>query len=234
MDEWLRRLRYYFRRRRFDAELAEEMEFHRSQSGAKQFGNLTRLQEDSRDAWSWTRLEGWARDLRYGMRQLGRNPGFAAVARRNGSGRDWAVRSGELCRQGTTERGWRSARPGGESRSDHLDDRQAERDAGGNRPGAGHRGRSGVVGNGPRAALRPDTARSGDIRALGRAAGGNRRRSQFRARTTGGRARSHRRAAAGLTLFAPTAMIRSARRRRASPRAVLRQRGAVRYPTSTQ
>lgn len=80
MDELLRKLRYYLRRRQFDAELAEEMAHHRALAGAKQFGNMTRLQEESRAAWSWLALESVARDLRYGARQLRRNPGFAAVA----------------------------------------------------------------------------------------------------------------------------------------------------------
>jgi hypothetical protein len=42
MDAFLRKLRYYFRQRQFDAELDEEMAHHRELSGAKQFGNTTR------------------------------------------------------------------------------------------------------------------------------------------------------------------------------------------------
>jgi hypothetical protein len=80
MDEFLRRLRYYLRRRQFDAELEEEMAFHRAQSGARRFGNVTRLQEESREAWNWAALDGVARDLRYGVRQIRRSPGFASVA----------------------------------------------------------------------------------------------------------------------------------------------------------
>ena len=46
----LRRLHYYLRRRRFEAELDEEMAYHRELSGAKQFGNTARWKEESRAA----------------------------------------------------------------------------------------------------------------------------------------------------------------------------------------
>lgn len=80
MRELWRRLNYYLHRERFEAELDEEMAYHRERSGAKQFGNTTRLKEESRAAWGWMTLENVARDLRHGVRQLRRSPGFAAVA----------------------------------------------------------------------------------------------------------------------------------------------------------
>lgn len=80
MDEWLRRLRYYFRRREFEAELEEELEYHRALSGARQFGNVTRLREESRTAWQWRWLEDLGQDLRFAFRQYRKRPGFAALA----------------------------------------------------------------------------------------------------------------------------------------------------------
>jgi predicted permease len=80
MRELLRRIGYYLRRRRFEAELEEEMAYHRELSGEKRFGNTTRLKEESRAIWGWPTLDSAARDLRYGTRRLLRSPGFAVVA----------------------------------------------------------------------------------------------------------------------------------------------------------
>ncbi len=40
------------------------------------FGNTTSVKEDTRAMWGWTSVEGLAQDLRYGVRQFRRNPGF--------------------------------------------------------------------------------------------------------------------------------------------------------------
>ena len=48
MNELLRRLTYYFRRRRFEEELDEEMRHHAELPGTKQFGNITRWKEEGR------------------------------------------------------------------------------------------------------------------------------------------------------------------------------------------
>ena len=93
---WLR-LKALVRRRELDRDLDEELQFHlamreqklREQGVAaeeapyaarRQFGNVTRLKETSRELWGFRWLETFAQDLRYGLRQLRRNPGFTAVA----------------------------------------------------------------------------------------------------------------------------------------------------------
>src|ERR1700728_2333497 len=45
----------------------------------RKFGTVTRIKEETRDVWSWVWLEQLWRDVRYAMRQLGRNLGFTAV-----------------------------------------------------------------------------------------------------------------------------------------------------------
>ena len=43
-------------------------------------GNTARIQEEVRIMWGWTNVEALCQDLRYAFRQLGRAPGFTAVA----------------------------------------------------------------------------------------------------------------------------------------------------------
>jgi hypothetical protein len=99
--KWLyqlcRRITMLFRGRRFHADLEEEMRLHRElreqermaeglapeqahYEVSRRFGNPLALREKSRDMWGWNWLETLLQDLRYGLRQLGRNPGFTAVA----------------------------------------------------------------------------------------------------------------------------------------------------------
>jgi predicted permease len=83
MLEFLRRLAYLLHRRRFDRELASEMEFHRemaSRDGGRSFGNVLHLREEARDAWGWTWIERLSQDLRYAARQLRTSPGFSLPA----------------------------------------------------------------------------------------------------------------------------------------------------------
>jgi len=93
---FLRKLSLLFRRNRFRTELDEEMAFHRAQSerelvvsglssekahstAAHQFGNTTQILEQSHNniAFRW---ETVVQDLRFTLRQLRKNPGFAATA----------------------------------------------------------------------------------------------------------------------------------------------------------
>jgi len=88
MEIW-RRLKFAFRRREFESDLEEEMRFHLEMKAQKtgdrdqarkQFGNVGILKEVSREMWGWSTIERLFQDLRYALRQLARNPGFAAVA----------------------------------------------------------------------------------------------------------------------------------------------------------
>jgi len=93
---WWRKVRALFGREQFAGELDEEMAFHREQmareleaegmtpeaaryAAARQFGNATRLRERSHEVVGF-RAETVALDLRFAVRQLRKNPGFAMTA----------------------------------------------------------------------------------------------------------------------------------------------------------
>jgi predicted permease len=93
----LTRIQALLRRRRIEAEVAEEIETHRvlterrlrdsgvSPAGAavesrRLMGNTTLAVEDARAVWTWSWLEGVRQDMRYAMRNLRRQPGFALLA----------------------------------------------------------------------------------------------------------------------------------------------------------
>ena len=82
-----RRIRHLFRRRDFEAEMAEEMRFHLEQRAAdfaadglaetearyaaqRKFGNTGSLQEQAREGRGWGWLERLLADLGFGVRQL--------------------------------------------------------------------------------------------------------------------------------------------------------------------
>ncbi len=46
----------------------------------RKFGNVARIQEDTRSVWGWTALDVWRADVRHALRRMGRSPGTAALA----------------------------------------------------------------------------------------------------------------------------------------------------------
>ena len=75
----LRRFLNLFRPNILEADIREEIEFHRAQSNGS-FGNATLIADRMRDASTIAWLETCLQDLRYGLRQLLKSPGLLAVA----------------------------------------------------------------------------------------------------------------------------------------------------------
>jgi predicted permease len=90
-------LRALFHKRRAEQEMDDEMRFHLEKqteqniargmsakdarfAALRQFGNVGSVKEECRDSWGTRFVNELAQDLRYGLRQLRRNPGFTAVA----------------------------------------------------------------------------------------------------------------------------------------------------------
>ena len=50
------------------------------QAARRQFGNVTLIEERSREVWQWPTMESIVADLRFALRQLCKSPGFSATA----------------------------------------------------------------------------------------------------------------------------------------------------------
>ena len=91
---WLKQL--FVRNRRYD-ELSESIREHLEEKIAdlmdrgmtreeaertarREFGNVTRIKERSREVWQWPSFESICADVFFSLRQLGRSPGFTTVA----------------------------------------------------------------------------------------------------------------------------------------------------------
>ena len=91
------KIRSAFRRSRRDAEIREELRFHleteedeRRDAGLsaadarraarRDLGNVTVIEESTREAWRWTVLERLGQDVNYALRITRRRPGFTAAA----------------------------------------------------------------------------------------------------------------------------------------------------------
>jgi predicted permease len=91
---WFKQL---FSRRRLYNDLSEEIREHLEEkiedlvaagmprkeaafAAGRQFGNVTLMEQESREVWRWPSTESFIADIRYGFRVLRKNPGFTAVA----------------------------------------------------------------------------------------------------------------------------------------------------------
>jgi len=91
------RLRALFRRRRLEQDLDDELSFHlamreadRIDTGAsptaarrvtrQEFGSVTSVKEQMREAWGFGLVEQWLHDLRFALRTTWKAPGLSVIA----------------------------------------------------------------------------------------------------------------------------------------------------------
>jgi predicted permease len=89
--------RQFFTRRQIDDDLSEEIEQHLTEkmealmgggvsrgeaesAARREFGNIARIKERSREVWMWPMVESIFADAKFALRKLRRSPGFAATA----------------------------------------------------------------------------------------------------------------------------------------------------------
>ena len=97
MREFFRKLSWFAGRRRKEAELNEELQFHLEEetderraeglavqaaraAARRELGNLGLVQENTRAAWGWTLVEQLVQDVRYAFRTMAASPVFTALA----------------------------------------------------------------------------------------------------------------------------------------------------------
>jgi predicted permease len=72
------------RERDLDREIQSHLDLEAEEAGQRgarhAFGNPTRVKEEVRAEWRWSRLEQFARDVRFGFRQIHRNVRFSTMA----------------------------------------------------------------------------------------------------------------------------------------------------------
>src|SRR5690349_8087604 len=94
----LRRLLFFFRRDQFDRDLQDELRFHEDMkaqafadadgmnaedaraAARRRLGNPLRLREQSREPWTFPRVETFAQDVRHALRLMWREPAFTVTA----------------------------------------------------------------------------------------------------------------------------------------------------------
>src|SRR6266700_4427657 len=91
------RVRSLFRKNRVEQELSQELRFHLEKlieekvakgmtteearyAALRELGGEDQIKEECRDMRGMNYIENFVQDVRYGLRQLRRNPGFTAVA----------------------------------------------------------------------------------------------------------------------------------------------------------
>ena len=94
---FFRKLSWWLHRRRREADLREELQFHIDEeadarqaeglpadqarwAARRDLGNVTMLREETRTLWTWTLLEQVAQDLRFALRTMRKNRMFTALA----------------------------------------------------------------------------------------------------------------------------------------------------------